>query len=78
MEICHLKRREGARGGGGGVGGEGELGVGYSQPTFTRILNTDSDCVKNLTLKAPNKYCSRRHFNFLPLSFEKNKALFFM
>ena len=27
-----------------------------------------------LTLKAPNKNCSRRHFNFLILSFEENKA----
>ena len=27
-----------------------------------------------LTLKAPNKNCSRRHFNFLLLSFKKNKA----
>ena len=31
-----------------------------------------------LTLKAPNKNCSRRHFNFLLLSFEENKAWFFM
>ena len=27
-----------------------------------------------LTLKAPNKNCSRRHFNFLLLSFEENNA----
>ena len=27
-----------------------------------------------LTLKTPNKNCSRRHFNFLLLSFEENKA----
>ena len=27
-----------------------------------------------LTLKAPNKNCSRPHFNFLLLSFEENKA----
>ena len=27
-----------------------------------------------LTLKAPNKNCSRRHFNFLLLSLEENKA----
>ena len=27
-----------------------------------------------LTLKAPNKNCSRRHFKFLLLYFEKNKA----
>ena len=31
-----------------------------------------------LTLKASNKNCSRRHFNFLLLSFEENKAWFFM
>ena len=34
--------------------------------------------VYSLTLKAPNKNCSRRHFNFLLLSFEENKAWFFM
>ena len=27
-----------------------------------------------LNLKAPNKNCSRRHFNFLLLSFEENNA----
>ena len=27
-----------------------------------------------VTFKAPNKNCSRRHFNFLLLSFEENKA----
>ena len=27
-----------------------------------------------LTLKVPNKNCSRRHLNFLLLSFEENKA----
>ena len=26
-----------------------------------------------LTLKVPNKNCSRRHFNFLLLSFEENR-----
>ena len=31
-----------------------------------------------LKLKAPNKICSRRHFNVLLLSFEENKASFFM
>ena len=31
-----------------------------------------------ITLKAPNKNCSRRHFKFLLLSFEENKAWFFM
>ena len=29
-------------------------------------------------LKAPNKNCSRRHFNFLHLSFEEKRARFFM
>ena len=29
---------------------------------------------KNLTLKAQNKNCSRRHFNFLLLSIKENKA----
>ena len=33
---------------------------------------------KQLTLKAPNKNCSRRHFNFLLLSSEENKASFFV
>ena len=31
-----------------------------------------------LTLKAPNKNCSRRQYNFLLLSFEENKAWLFM
>ena len=30
--------------------------------------------VQVLTLKALNKNCSRRHFNFLLLPFEENKA----
>ena len=29
---------------------------------------------KLITQKAPNKNCSRRHINFLLLSFEENKA----
>ena len=33
---------------------------------------------EELTFKVPNKNCSRRHFNFLLLSFEENKAWFFM
>ena len=33
---------------------------------------------QELTLKAKNKNCSRRYFNFLLLSFEENKAWFFM
>ena len=32
----------------------------------------------DLNLKAPNKNCSRRHFNFWLLSFQENKAWFFM
>ena len=31
----------------------------------------------HLTLKAPNKNCSGRHFNFLLLSFEDKKGLIF-
>ena len=31
-----------------------------------------------LTLYAPNKNCSRRHFDFLLLSFKENKAWFFI
>ena len=31
-----------------------------------------------LTLKAPNKNCSRQHFIFVLLSFEENKAWFYM
>ena len=31
-----------------------------------------------LTLKVPNKNCSRQHFNFLLLSFKENKAGFFL
>ena len=27
-----------------------------------------------LTIKAPNENCSRRHFDFLLLSFDENKA----
>ena len=36
------------------------------------ISLTDSNdvCNEDLTLKAPKKNCSRRHFNFLLLSFE--------
>ena len=30
--------------------------------------------VDSLTLKVPNKNCSRRHFDFLLLSFQENKA----
>ena len=37
---------------------------------------TDNKYGLFLTLKVPNKNCSRRHFNFL--FFEENKASFFM
>ena len=33
-----------------------------------------NDLTGNLTLQAPNKNCSRWHFNFLLLSLEENKA----
>ena len=39
---------------------------------FTVLHRCCSD--RELTLKAPNKNCSRRHYNFLLLSFEENKA----
>ena len=50
-----------------------------SLPCFwdTSLWELDTICIL-LTLKAPNKNCSRRHFNFLLLSFEENKAWFFM
>ena len=34
--------------------------------------------IQALTVKVPKKHCSRRHFNFLLLSFKENKAWFFM
>ena len=38
--------------------------------------NPIRDVLKRLTLKAPIKNCSRRHFNFLLLSFEENRLDF--
>ena len=39
------------------------------------ILNELQDAAETvLTIKMPNKNCSRRHFNFLLLSFKENKA----
>ena len=38
------------------------------------LLATSRSKVFILTLKVPNKNYSRRHFNFLLLSFEENKA----
>ena len=32
------------------------------------------DLQRRLTFKAPNKNCSRRHFNFLLLFFKENKS----
>ena len=53
-----------------------------NQPILLPSSLTHSFCVvppeakqqQFLTLKVPNKNCSRRHFNFLLLSFEENKA----
>ena len=39
------------------------------------LISRETHCEGQLlTLKAPNKNCSRRHFNFLLLSFEENKV----
>ena len=43
-------------------------------PTDTFTPRTYQVIDVSLTLKAPNKNCSRRHFNFLLLSLEENKA----
>ena len=40
---------------------------------YNNLIYVDG-IVNSLTLKALNKNCSRRHFNFLLLSFEENKA----
>ena len=40
---------------------------------YNRLKNIYEICFL-LTLKVPNKICSRWHFNFLLLSFEENKA----
>ena len=39
-----------------------------------KILYNLTRLSNNLTCIAPNKNCSRRHFNFLLLSSEENKA----
>ena len=46
------------------------------QPKLHRVFAVQSAI--GLTLKAPNKHCSRRPFTFSLLSFEENKAWFFM
>ena len=38
------------------------------------VFQGENDQIAPLNLKAPNKNCSRRHFNFLLLSLEENKA----
>ena len=45
---------------------------------ISTTTDTNNDKDRYLTLKAPNKNCSRRHFNFLLLSFKENKAWFFL
>ena len=45
---------------------------------ITEVEITRVDCnLLTLTVKAPNKNCSRRHFNFLLSSFKENEACFF-
>ena len=41
---------------------------------FFTLIKHMTSIRKNLTLKALNKNCSRRHFNFLLLSFKEYKA----
>ena len=41
------------------------------------VIKLQSQTSTFLTLKSPNRNCSRRHFNFLLLSFGDNKAWFF-
>ena len=50
-----------------GVFSGGILSIGFPTDVSTHFILL-------LTLKAPNKNYSRRHFNFLLLSFEENKA----
>ena len=48
----------------------------HQQKGFRKDCANSTICIFhiwNLTLKAPNKNCSRWHFNFLLLSFEENK-----
>ena len=51
-----------------------------SYQTFSDFIDFwfSGHCCSKLTLKAPNKNCSRWHFIFLLLSCEENKAWFFM
>ena len=49
------------------------LAVLFLEPFGLKCIGGD-DCVCQLTLKAPNKNCSRRHFKCLLSSFEENKA----
>ena len=52
----------------------------YAKLQRRRVMSWPFMCFKAmltlmcLTLKAPNKSCSRQHFKFLLLSFEENKA----
>ena len=52
--------------------------IPFHHVLFSAVLHVaelaKSISVHSLTLKAPNKNCSRRHFNFLLLSFKENKA----
>ena len=54
------------------------LGRQINVPGPKRVLKAAKALPTILTLKAPKKNCSRQHFNFLLLSFEENKAWFFM
>ena len=46
-----------------------DLGLHYLPMTLLQ-----APCKNGLILKAPNKNCSRRHFNFLLLAFEEIKT----
>ena len=50
--------------------GEKSYYLGVNQ--FTDLVSVNQ-FMYSLILKAPNKNCSREHFNFLLLSFEENK-----
>ena len=49
----------------------GSGGVGKSALTLQFMYDEVRTLINNLTLKAPNKICCRRHFNFLLLPFKK-------
>ena len=54
---------------------QGTVMVMISKPVFCwSVLAHFENPNETLTLKAPNKNCSRRHFNFFLLSLEENKA----